>query len=562
MLPWGRCPGGQQMGNKSFYDLEGRPETVLDERGGIGAHHLAIGKTRKLFGHAGLLYCFYSTGFEIRCAVADAATREIRASARVPVNAAFGGAHFCIDDDGAGAFALAFTERGRDLVGVVRGRVEGERITWSSPEAVFRAPGPMFAAPWIAFGLDGELWVSAIAREAKHTQIACGSPGGLWRTVPLFQLGEVHWHPSCVQMLPVARSRAIALGFRGDFPTRTELVAREFDMDLKAGEARAVAPCNVNDQLTFQFQAIGDPSRGEAHVAYLDEGLTTSYAHWKGGRWMIERGLFRAPSFAPQLTLGADGAVALLLCDYEGRIWRSCKSAGGHWTPSEIVRGAGYVGISPAFGRTSYGTGGLISAARSSTPDVPYLAGHVDAGASGNARLVLGSALADGALRFAPGGASAKADGQTLKIVCQLEAFDPDEAARLQAAWQVRVGDAVGAIITTTVRTCESGLIADAWRSTARGESSPFAVGVAVQATPRSAFEGEGPACLAWELPLSGNSLVAPLAVTAYSFRGARGSVAEIVDGEMVDLYPYVPEANAIVARDPSRLAEVFRRLV
>jgi len=50
--------------------------------------------------------------------------------------------------------------------------------------------------------------------------------------------------------------------------------------------------------------------------------------------------------------------------------------------------------------------------------------------------------------------------------------------------------------------------------------------------------------------------------VTAYSFRGARGSVAEIVDGEMVDLHPYVAEANAIVARDPSRLAEVFRRLV
>ncbi|MFO1187728.1 MAG: hypothetical protein U1E87_09940 [Alphaproteobacteria bacterium] len=164
----------------SFYDAEGRPETVLDERGGIGAHHLAIGKTRKLFVHAGLVYCFYSTGFEIECAIADATTRQVQARTRVPVNAAFGGAHFCIDDDGTGGFALVFTERGRDLVGVVRGRAEGERMSWSSPEAVFlRAPGPMFATPWIAFGLDGELWVSAIAREAKHTQVGHGSPGGL-----------------------------------------------------------------------------------------------------------------------------------------------------------------------------------------------------------------------------------------------------------------------------------------------------------------------------------------------------------------------------------------------
>lgn len=546
----------------SFYDIEGRAESVLDERGGIGAHHLAIGKTRKLFAHAGLLYCFYSTGFEIQCAIADATTREVRARARVPVNAAFGGAHFCVDDDGTGGFALVFTERGRDLVGVVGGRVEGERIQWSAPEVVFRAPGPMFAAPWIAFGLDGELWVSAIAREAKHTQIAHGSPGGLWRTAPLFQLGEVHWHPSCVQMLPIARGRAIALGFRGEFPTRTELVAREFDLDLKAGEARALAPCNVNDQQTFQFQAIGDATRGEAHVAYLDEGLATSCAHYKGGRWTVERGIFRAPSFAPQLTLGTNGALALLLCDYEGKIWRACRGTAGFWAPFEPVRGAGRIAVSAAFGRTSYGTGGLISAARSDTHDAPYLAGRIDPDASGRARLVLGSALADGALRFATDGASAKAEGNTLKLSCALEALDLEEATRLQAAWQVRIGDALGAIITTTVRTCESGLIADAWRSTARGESSPFAVGVVVQATPRSAFDGEGPARLDWELPLSGNSLVAPLTVTAYSFRGARGSVAEIVDGEMVDLHPYVPEANAVVARDPSRLADVFRRLV
>jgi hypothetical protein len=277
---------------------------------------------------------------------------------------------------------------------------------------------------------------------------------------------------------------------------------------------------------------------------------------------MIERGIFRHPSFAPQLTLGANGGLALLLCDYEGRVWRACRSSTGLWSPCEEVRGAGPVKISPAFGRTSYGTGGLVSAARSATHDAFYLASHIDAGASGAASLVLGSALADGALRFAAECVQASAEGDRLKVTCALTSLDLNEAIRRQAAWQVRIADAGGAIITTTVRATESGLSADAWRSTSRGESAPFAVGIAVCATQRSAFDGDGPPRLTWELPLPSKFPASQLIVTASSFKGARGSVSEMVDGTLVDLVPYQPEANAIIARDPGRLSQVFRRLL
>ena len=51
---------------------------VLDERSGIGPHHLAIGKTRKLFEHGGTVFAFFSRGYEIACARIGADTSEIR----------------------------------------------------------------------------------------------------------------------------------------------------------------------------------------------------------------------------------------------------------------------------------------------------------------------------------------------------------------------------------------------------------------------------------------------------------------------------------------------------
>jgi len=62
----------------TFQQQFASPLALVDAREGIGPHHLAIGKTRKLFEKDGAIYAFFSRGYEIACAVFDAETLEMR----------------------------------------------------------------------------------------------------------------------------------------------------------------------------------------------------------------------------------------------------------------------------------------------------------------------------------------------------------------------------------------------------------------------------------------------------------------------------------------------------
>src|SRR5205814_1521960 len=95
------------------------------------------------------------------------------------------------------------------------------------------------------------------------------------------------WHHSCVQVLPVGRRRAVAVGFAGRFPTETVLVSKDVDDELNLGPSTAIAACDVNDQITFHFQALGDPERGQAHVTFLGPGGRIDHATWSGSGWSI-----------------------------------------------------------------------------------------------------------------------------------------------------------------------------------------------------------------------------------------------------------------------------------
>jgi hypothetical protein len=64
---------------------------VLDERSGIGPHHLAIGKTRKIFEHKDTVFAFFSRGYEIACARVAAETSEIREIQTLDFPVAWGG---------------------------------------------------------------------------------------------------------------------------------------------------------------------------------------------------------------------------------------------------------------------------------------------------------------------------------------------------------------------------------------------------------------------------------------------------------------------------------------
>ena len=64
----------------------------------------------------------------------------------------------------------------------------------------------------------------------------------------------------------------------------------------------------------------------------------------------------------------------MIVCDYSGRIWRLARARGDSWGAPQILLDESLVSISPAYARTGYGTGGLISIARDATGAVPYLA--------------------------------------------------------------------------------------------------------------------------------------------------------------------------------------------
>ena len=268
----------------TFQQQFGNPPTLVDDRAGIGPHHLAIGKTRKIFEKDNTIYAFFSRGYEIACSTFDADTLQLLGSQVLDCPVAWGGGAFCVDCDASGRVALVFLHRNKHELCLATGTIEHGTIRWAPWRSLLVSAAHQ-AAPWVEMGLDGTAWCSVLDRTGDF-RIAVVR-GADVRVGDLFSDKEEPWYHSCVQVCPVGNDRAVAIGFRGTFPTRTELVFKSVSADLKFGPSETLAPCNVNDRLTFHFQAVGDPARGTAHIVYLDDALTVSHAYLRtaGGRW-------------------------------------------------------------------------------------------------------------------------------------------------------------------------------------------------------------------------------------------------------------------------------------
>src|ERR1700722_2787207 len=186
----------------SFHRQFGTEWTCLDDRADIGPHHLAIGKTRKLFEVGDAIEAFFSEGYRIGHARLDTETlalRETNSLSALPV--AWGGGAFCIDADDSGRIVLVFVPRNRREFCAVRGTVSGSGIEWAdwNPLLATRAPQ---AAPWVEMGPDGTAWSSVLARDGDF-RLAIIEPSGRVQTGSLFGPNEKPWFPSCVQVLPV-----------------------------------------------------------------------------------------------------------------------------------------------------------------------------------------------------------------------------------------------------------------------------------------------------------------------------------------------------------------------
>lgn len=516
----------------------------LDERDRIGPHHLAIGKTRKLFAHQRTIHAFFSTGYGIAHSRVDAVTLEILGKHTLDVPVAWGGGAFCVDCDTRGQVTLVFIHRSTRELCLVRGDIEGQRIAWEPWQPLLATSGPQ-AAPWLEIDpCDGAAWISVLSRDGDF-RLAHIAPGRNPKIGDLFAPGEERWYHSAVQVLPVGDGKAVAIGFRGTFPTATELVFKTVSSELALGPSETLAPCNVNDQLTFHFQAVGDPSRKRAHIAYLDAGLSISHAVYESGQWNVTTGIMPFASFAPQICLDPSGNAACLAADYEGHVW-SASWSNGAWSEPRKLDGIAAPAISAAFGRTGYGTGGMISAARATDARVPFLIGNIVDDRKGRAQLTL-SVLGGSGLELADElPISVSVMGERVHASIRLRALTDDDLREPGRRWQAVIPSADGILVKLSLagENAQTEIVArdgTVTTAAARFETrtmTPFA-------------PGDGFAAI---------DLYADLKIAGLMRDAAW---VETYDGAtLIDFAPFAPETAARMALDPARIPSAYKRMV
>jgi hypothetical protein len=539
----------------SFQRQFGAGWTCVDERGDIGPHHLAIGKTRKLFEMGNTIEAFYSEGYAIAHARLDAGTLERREAKPLPdFPVAWGGGAFCVDADDKGRVTLVFVHRNRHEFCVVQGTASAEGIVWGGWKTLLATAAPQ-AAAWVETGPDGTAWCSVLARDGDF-RLALVAPDGSATTALLFEANESPWYHSCVQVLPVGADEAVAVGFRGAFPAKTELVFKTVTRGFVLGPSQTLAPCNVNDQFTFHFQAVGDPANGRAHIVYLDDGLSVSHAVYEKGAWHVDKNVMPFPSYAPQICIDDAGRLALLACDYEGAVWTASWRDRTGWTKPRAVEALPASTISGLFGRTGYGTGGLICAARSPSGRVPFLMGAITDERTARARLYAASlGLRGGLLLDAGQPVAATLEGAMLKGEIRLASLRKSDFETANKSWVVNIPVKEGAPAKLTIALDAGRPLAHLSRCTADGYARVAPAKVTAQF--RDPFSQEAAcAAIAFEAECPADMTLIPEKAWVETYDAAGGETA------LVDLAPFEPEAAAQTTLAPHRIPAIYKRMV
>jgi hypothetical protein len=539
----------------TYRELFSSNETLIDARPRIGPHHLAIGKTRKLFEHEGTVHAFFSRGYEIAHARLDGETLAAIDTHILPLPIAWGGGAFCVDNAGAHV-ALVFLHRNQHELCYVQGKIEKGVIAWEGWRSLCVSRARQ-AAPWLECGPDGTAWASVLDRDGDFRVVVI-APDGTVKVGDLFEPGESRWYHSCVQMEPVGKDTALAISFRGEFPYRTELVFKTVGRDLSLGLAKTLAPCNVNDKFTFHFQAVGDVPRECAHIVYLDEGLSVSHAIYENSAWRVAKSVIGEASFAPQITIDANGNAALLAAGYDGAIRHAAWSRAKGWSKARKCDGARAPNASPAFQQTGYGTGGMIAAARSATGRVPYLFSITQE----DAQASLYAAQTGSPLAFARDALTISHSGKTLDATLRVDSLRDADVKRAGCCWLLIVPAEAGRALKVALAASPKGLEASAYWQERDGSLTKERSAVEATCEYHDAF-GHGDAG-AFRVSLQFESVPPALDTDAawaeiyadgWSHEGANAAT-------LCDIAPFDPETAAKMALDPGAISATFRRMV
>lgn len=253
---------------------------------------------------------------------------------------AFGGGAFCVDGD-----SVLY--------------VSPDRKSLSLNGKALCSTDSTFAAPWLC-----GRWFSVLSRDGQHI-VGCNGDA---RYFPH------EWYHSCLQVIPLI-SGALVIGFTGRFPIETNMMGCLVSDDMEFGEPFIIDQCNVNDRLTFHFQAVAH--EGTVSIVYLGSGLSVREAVYNSNIWTL-RTVDDHPSFAPQ-NISTPSGVKIIWCTYDGHV----RTENG----DPICSGPN---ISPSFALTGYGTGGIIAPARwLNANNIPFLMATITDESNARARLEL-----------------------------------------------------------------------------------------------------------------------------------------------------------------------------
>lgn len=524
---------------------------LLDQRSGIGPHHLAIGKSRKVFEQGDTIFALFSQGYEIACARIGAEKSEIRDIQALDFPVAWGGGAFCIDCDDSGRVSLVFLHRNQHELCFAAGRVVRGRIDWD-PWRPLLVSSAKQAAPWVEMGPDGTAWCSVLDRGGDFRLVVV-APGGDAHVCNLFAEDEEPWYHSCVQVLPVGKEQAVAVGFRGSFPSKTDLVFKTVSANLALGRSTTLAPCNVNDRLTFHFQALGDAARECAHIVYLDEALGVSHASYGAGRWTVSKPVLPFASFAPQICINSRGDLVLVAADYEGRLWTCVRAVSGAWGKPVELCGRAAPNISARFALTGYGTGGLIAAKKSGSGRVSFLVAHIEDEMAGTARLEFSALGCGGGLQLAldhPLAVTIKR--KTLTAEIRLADLSAADLKQVEKSWLVSIPAQKNRALKVHVAAGEECSATLFWQE-ADGRTSSAESRATVEIVHCDAFSSERCGILRIVCELAGDP--APL--------HPDNAWVETYDrNRLADIAPFVPETAARMAKAPEAITRFFKRMM
>ncbi|HSZ75478.1 MAG TPA: hypothetical protein VK779_11710 [Rhizomicrobium sp.] len=529
----------------SFHELIDAP-LMIDARDHIGPHHLAIGKTRKLFARGGIIHAFFSIGYGIMHARIDERFDLIdKHTLDLPI--AWGGGAFCVDDHD-GRVVLVFLHRNQHELCVITGDEKNGEIVWQDWRTLLVSRARQ-AAPWVEIGPDGTAWASVLDRDGDMRLIVL-PPNGNPRVGGLFEAGEARWYHSCVQVEPIAKDKALAIGFRGEFPSRTELVYKIVSSDLKLGPAKTLARCNVNDRLTFHFQAVGDAARSRAHIVYLDNGLSVSHALFENDAWHVTENVLSVACFAPQIAIDEAGNAALIAPDYDGQLWTSAWSKAKGWCTPKKLRGLA-PNVSMQFAQTGYGTGGLISAARSTNGSVPFLFARIENDQTAHAKLYA-SRIGGEALFDVNKPLSIAADGKHVEVGIRLAGLHASDLKQTGRRWVVAVPAEAGRALKLEFKSLPAGLAANAYWLERDGRYVADVASVKTSVELCDAFSHNDCGVIRASLDLS---QITPLATDQAWVEAYAGAT-------LLDIAPFDPETAAKMALSPEGIPRAFKRMV